>query len=105
MSPACSLAGRQRKNGDIENTRNNTSVIDKARFKVWVIIPAWFIRSNHLEMVAPLFHAFFQVKIAVKIEILISREKNRRCNNTSIQSVSVKVLLMSDEWSRRSSGL
>ena len=75
MSPACSLAVRQRKNGDIENRRNNTSVIDKARFKVWVIVPAWFIRSKHLEMVAPpLFRAFFQVKIAVKIEILISWE-------------------------------
>ena len=55
MSPACSLAVRQRKNGDIENTRNNTSVIDKARFKVWVIVPARFIRSNHLEMVVPPF--------------------------------------------------
>ena len=74
MSPACSLAVRQRKNGDIENRRNNTSVIDNARFKDLVIVPARFIRSKHLEMVAPLFHAFFQVKIAVKIEILISWE-------------------------------
>ena len=53
MSPACSLAVWQRNNTDIENRRNNTSVIDKAHFKVWVIVPAQFIRSNHLEMVVP----------------------------------------------------
>ena len=47
------------KNGDIENRRNNTSVIDKARFKVWVIVPARFIRSKHLEMVAPFFSMHF----------------------------------------------